>query len=112
MQYMRTDHLRDGEFWRTSAARLLSILLFAGAHADQPLDAVTGWLTSSSSSEVVDILEDAGSAIALQSFDDFAGHRSDSYTGSVRATALTAMQTYEDSRVARRIQAGGLDPDK
>ena len=40
-QYMRYDGVRDGEFWRSSAARLITVLLHAAAYADASIDTVT-----------------------------------------------------------------------
>ena len=111
-QYMRYDGVRDGEFWRSSAARLITVLLYAAAYDDASIDTVTHWLVSPDSDDVRNALATADNPNAVSAYADFCMHGSDSYVGSVRATALAAMQTYEDSRVAQSVKRGGLDAER
>jgi type IV secretion system protein VirD4 len=92
--------LEQGEFWYTSAAKLLAPLLYAAAISQASMSDVVRWVNTQEEDEVVAALHAAGTREALVSA-QASWRREPRQKSSVFTTAETVLIAYEDPTVAR-----------
>jgi type IV secretion system protein VirD4 len=83
----------DGEFWYTTAAKLLAPLLLAAAHGGHTMADVVRWVDTQETEEVLNQLEDCGVEEALQAM-RASWLRDDRQRGSVYTTVETVLEPF------------------
>ena len=81
----------DGEFWYATAAKLLAPLLFAAANGGGTIDDVVRWVDTQEVTEVLDLLESAGSDEAISAA-RATWQRDERQRSSVYTTAETVLE--------------------
>lgn len=92
--------LEQGEFWYTSAAKLLAPLLYAAATSGATISDVVRWVNTQEEQEVAAALKAAGTPEALIAA-QASWRREPRQRSSVYTTAETILIAYEDPGVAR-----------
>jgi type IV secretion system protein VirD4 len=92
--------LEQGEFWYTSAAKLLAPLLYAAATSGATVSDVVRWVNTQEEREVTAALKAAGTPEALVA-GQASWRREPRQKSSVYTTAETILIAYEDPAVAR-----------
>jgi len=103
-------NLTDGDFWYSTAAKLLAPLLMAAAVSGRTMTDVVRWLDSQEMSEIVDALETAGAGEALQAVNATWG-RDARQRSAVYTTAENVVECFADPSVAASAGKGReVDP--
>jgi len=92
-------NLTDGDFWYSSAAKLLAPLLLASAVSGRTMTDVVRWLDDQETSEVAEALESVGAVEALQAL-RACWARDDRQKSAVYSTAETVIEPFADPAVA------------
>jgi type IV secretion system protein VirD4 len=101
--------LSDGDFWYSTAAKLLAPLLFGAATSGRTMADVVRWVDTQDVDEVFDALSAAGSRSALQAMRAAWG-RDDRQRSAVYTTAETVVEVFADPVVAAS-ESMGVDPE-
>jgi len=91
--------LTDGDFWYSSAAKLLAPHLLAAAVSGRMMTDVVRWLDDQETSEVADALSSAGAVEALQALRACCA-RDERQRSAVYSTAETVIEPFADPAVA------------
>lgn len=95
--------LEQGEFWYTSAAKLLSPLLYAAATSNASISDVVRWVNTQEEAEVAAALQATRTSEALIAA-QASWRREPRQKSSVYTTAETILMAYEDPGVARSAE--------
>ncbi len=103
--------LTDGDFWYTTAAKLLAPLLLAASSSGRTMADVVRWVDEQETDEVVEALDTAGQWQALQALRATWG-RDERQRSAVYTTTETVVEVFADPAVAASAGAGGdaVDP--
>lgn len=99
----------DGDFWYSTALKLLAPLLFAAAIGGLSMSDVVRWVDTQEVDEVLDILQDAGDQGAIQAA-RASWQREERQRSSVYTTAETVLEPFVDL-VARGTSSRDLSSD-
>ncbi len=99
----------DGDFWYSTALKLLAPLLFAAAIGGLSMSDVVRWVDTQEVDEVLDILEGAGNEGAIQAA-RASWQREERQRSSVYTTAETVLEPFVDI-VARSSNVRGVASD-
>jgi type IV secretion system protein VirD4 len=102
--------LADGDFWYSAAAKLLSPLLFAAATSGRTMADVVAWIDMQEEHAVVQALEEADSAEALQAM-HANWMRDERQRSSIYTTAETILEAYADPRVLARSSRSDISAE-
>jgi len=95
----------DADFWYATAAKLLAPLLFAAAVSGGTMADVVRWVDTQETSEVCDVLAQAGVEEALMAAEASFG-REERARSSIFTTAETVLDPFADPAVAARMGTG------
>lgn len=107
----REGNITDGDFWYSSAAKLLAPLLFGAAKAGLTIDDVVRWVDTQDEDEVRLHLELAGLPQALRAAEASWG-REPRLRSSIYATAENVLRAYADPDVLASAERCDIVPDK
>jgi type IV secretion system protein VirD4 len=99
--------LSDGDFWYSTAAKLLAPILFAAATSGRSMADVITWIDTQEEAEIEDALNRTESPEAVHAFRASIG-REFRQRSSVYTTAETILEAYADPGVLVRSRADGV----
>jgi type IV secretion system protein VirD4 len=97
--------LTDGDFWYSTAAKLLAPLLLAAARSGAGMSDVVRWIDEQDVDEVESVLANVGEWTALQAARATWG-RDERQRSAVYTTAETVVEPFADPVVAARARSG------
>ncbi len=107
----REGNITEGDFWYSSAAKLLAPLLFAAATADLTIEDVVRWVDTQDEDEVRLLLELAGLPPALRAA-EASWRREPRIRSSIYATAENVLRAYNDPLVLASAESCDIVPDE
>jgi type IV secretion system protein VirD4 len=103
--------MTDGDFWYSTAAKLLAPLLFAAAMSGSTMEQVVIWLDRQEQDEVMRVLEFAECQGAIAAFEATLG-RDERQRSSIYTTAETIIEAYEDPGVMASSMNFDINPSE
>ncbi len=100
--------MSDGDFWYATATRMLAPLLFAAAVGGLGLEDVVRWVGTQEESEVLDLLEAAGVAEAVQAASSAFG-KDERQRSSIYTTVETVLEPFAEAS-RPRVDGAGTGP--
>jgi type IV secretion system protein VirD4 len=104
------EGLAEGDFWYSTAAKLLAPLLFAASRSGRTIADVVGWVDTQEMREVASILVSLGVPEARRAA-EATWARDERQLSSVYTTAETVLEAFADPAVSRSAAEPVIGPD-